>query len=59
VLGYIFPNRAAYLNTQAKEASESRIYGGIHYRFDCEAGLVCGHAIGSMAVKRGRADGSE
>jgi hypothetical protein len=42
----------------AKEASDSRIYGGIHYRFDCEVGLLCGNGIGSFSVKRGKADGS-
>jgi membrane-associated phospholipid phosphatase len=40
------------------EAAESRIYGGIHYRFDSEAGTACGNAIGSFAVKKGQADGS-
>jgi hypothetical protein len=30
----------------AEEAAESRLLGGIHYRFDNTAGLVCGRAIG-------------
>jgi hypothetical protein len=29
----------------ADEQSESRIYGGIHYRFDQVAGLQTGHAV--------------
>jgi PAP2 superfamily len=59
VLGYIFPASAAEYNAMAKEASESRIYGGIHFRSDCEVGLRCGNAIGSFSVKFGRNDGSE
>ena len=58
VLGSVFPDRADQFWTQAKEASDSRIYGMIHYRFDCEVGLACGKNIGSYAVARGKADGS-
>ncbi len=58
VLGYAFPSEVTNLNVLAKEASESRIYGCIHYRFDCEIGLVHGSKIGSYAVIRGKADGS-
>jgi len=42
VLSYLFPNAAAYLAEQANEASLSRLYGGIHYRFDQEAGQKVG-----------------
>lgn len=58
VLGYIFPDNAANYRAMSLEAAESRIYGGIHYRFDSEAGTECGEAIGSFAVKKGQADGS-
>jgi membrane-associated phospholipid phosphatase len=58
VLGYIFPEESVSLEAKAKEASESRVYGGIHYRFDCEVGLRCGKNIGSYAVLRGQQDGS-
>ena len=58
VLSYIFPSETTALEAQAKEASESRIYGAIHYRFDCETGLVTGKKIGQMAVDRGKKDGS-
>ena len=30
----------------AEEAAMSRVYGGIHYRFDGEQGLVLGRAVG-------------
>jgi membrane-associated phospholipid phosphatase len=58
VLGYIFPQEKNRMEAMAKEASLSRIYGGIHYRFDCDAGLSAGQGIGSFSVKRGMADGS-
>jgi PAP2 superfamily len=58
VLGYVFPNKAAEMDALANEASESRINGLIHYRVDCEMGLVHGKKIGNYAVLRGKADGS-
>jgi hypothetical protein len=58
VLSYIFPSEKTRLENMALEASNSRIYGGIHYRFDCEVGLKCGKSIGSFSVKRGKEDGS-
>lgn len=58
VLSYLFPAKADQLFKQAEEASLSRIYGGIHYRFDCEAGLKNGMQIGAFAIQRGKNDGS-
>jgi membrane-associated phospholipid phosphatase len=36
----------------AEEAGKSRIYGGIHYSFDNEAGLETGEKIGQFVVRR-------
>ncbi len=36
----------------AEESSESRIYGGIHYRFDQVAGLQIGHARRQLRVRQ-------
>jgi len=58
VLAYLFPDQSASLRAMAQEASVSRLYGGIHYRFDCEAGLSGGRHIGGLAVNRGQHDGS-
>lgn len=58
VLGYLFPDQAETFNKQALEASTSRMYGLIHYRFDCEAGLKAGNEVGKYAIVRGKADGS-
>ncbi len=59
VLGYIIPNNAAKYNAMALEASLSRLYGAIHYRTDCEVGLVTGKNVGDFAVKRGQVDGAD
>jgi len=58
VLGYLFPGDAGELDNMAKEASLSRMYAAIHYRFDCEVGLQCGKNIGQYAVTIGQNDGS-
>jgi hypothetical protein len=58
VLTYLFPEKSTQLNDLAKQASESRIYGGIHFRFDCEEGLNAGIKVGKFAIERGRLDGS-
>jgi hypothetical protein len=59
VLAHIFPDKKKEVDDMASEASVSRIYGLIHYRFDCEAGLSSGHKIGTYAVARAKADGAE
>lgn len=59
VLGYLFPDQRDRLNAMAQEASISRVYGGIHYRFDSEQGLKAGHAIAQLAIARGMTDGSQ
>lgn len=59
VLSYLFPDHTAELEALAKEASESRIYGCIHYRFDCEVGLESGKKVASYAILRGQNDGAE
>jgi PAP2 superfamily len=59
VLSYILPSKKLQLEEMAKEASISRMYGAIHYRSDCEIGLVTGNKIGVFAVTRGQNDGAE
>jgi hypothetical protein len=59
ILGHLFPTKATNYDAMAKEASVSRLYGGIHYPIDCSAGLTLGGKIGDFAVDRARADGGE
>jgi len=53
----LFPTDAQTFVDYAKEASMSRLYGGIHYRMDCDGGLKIGESVGGMAVTRGKGDG--
>jgi hypothetical protein len=59
ILAHIFPTQKEALNAMAVEASVSRMYGLIHYRFDCEQGLATGHKVGNYAVQRALTDGAE
>ncbi|MFD2570941.1 phosphatase PAP2 family protein [Spirosoma soli] len=59
VLKYIFPDEATTLQQQADEAAVSRLYSGIHYRFDNEAGTQSGTRVGQIAVDWAKADGAQ
>jgi PAP2 superfamily len=52
VLGALFPDRARELAAMADEAAISRLYGGIHYRYDNDAGLALGRRIAAVALRR-------
>lgn len=60
VLGYLLPSDRARVDAMAMESGLSRIYGGIHYRFDIEAGARLGRSVASLAIaadsKRGPED---
>lgn len=58
ILGHIIPSKAEMYKSMAKEASESRIYGSIHYRSDCEIGLIQGAKVGGFAILRAQNDGA-
>lgn len=57
-LSYFFPNEQKALEDKAREASNSRIYGLIHFRVDCEMGLEHGKKVARFAIERGKNDGS-
>jgi hypothetical protein len=52
-----FGNRVRY-SQAAEQAAVSRLFGGIHYRSDNEAGLVGGRMIGRLLIDRARRDGA-
>jgi hypothetical protein len=58
-LAFLFPEEAAYLRDQAFEASESRIFGTIHFRSDCEQGIEAGKKIAGFAIMRAVNDGAQ
>ena len=49
-LAQLFPRERARVEAMALEASLSRVYAGIHYRFDGVAGLNLGRAVAARAV---------
>ena len=58
-LAYLFPRDAVALNQRAEEAAESRIWAGIHYRSDTDAGLALGRAVARLVIDRAKNDGSQ
>lgn len=52
VLAAALPVHAVELKRLAEEAALSRLYGGVHFRSDNEAGLLLGRRIGELAVQR-------
>jgi membrane-associated phospholipid phosphatase len=57
VLASFFPEERKTLQAKAEEAALSRVYGGIHYRFDGDAGLSLGRAVAHRAIERNRTEG--
>ena len=57
VLGHFFPKERTEFTRIAEEQAMSRLYGGIHYRFDDDEGLALGRAVARYDAeqeKRGR-----
>jgi hypothetical protein len=50
ILGAAFPAEKSRLDAMAEEASLSRVYGGLHYRFDGDAGLRLGRNVAALAL---------
>jgi hypothetical protein len=50
VIGHLFPAEASDVNAQVVDAGLSRIYAGIHYKFDITAGQDLGIAVGQLAI---------
>jgi membrane-associated phospholipid phosphatase len=52
VLSGFFPDRADELQAMAEEAAMSRLYAGIHFRNDNEAGLELGRRVGARVTSK-------
>jgi PAP2 superfamily len=50
VLGHLVPSARAALDSIAREATISRLWAGVHYRFDNEAGAKLGRSVGELAA---------
>jgi hypothetical protein len=58
VLSYLFPDGAASFAAMRDEAGISRLYGGIHYRSDIDAGKAHGQRIGAHTLIFAQGDGA-
>lgn len=56
VLSHFFPSDASQFRKWADEAAMSRVYGGIHYRFDAEEGVNQGKAVAAYSVAKAKLD---
>jgi membrane-associated phospholipid phosphatase len=59
VFGELFPDAAAHYRHKGEEASLSRVFAGVHYRFDVLTGEALGRRVGEAVVGWARADGSQ
>jgi len=57
VLLTMFPTERARLRALADEIGLSRLYAGIHYRFDIDAGLVLGERAARLTMDVDRTKG--
>ena len=56
VLSHLFPGDAELFQQRAVESSWARLWAGIHFRNDLEAGLTLGRAVGRLTVERAASD---
>ena len=59
VLSHFFPASSMSFSDMANEAALSRLYGCIHYRFDCDQGIVLGKDVAQQAINIAIIDGGE
>ena len=50
VLSAFFPEKTAQLDAMVIQAGLSRMYGGIHYRFDIDAGQHLGRSVAAFTI---------
>jgi hypothetical protein len=51
ILSYYLPNEADNLNKMAEEASISRLYAGLHFKMDCDAGTLLGKKMAELGIE--------
>jgi membrane-associated phospholipid phosphatase len=59
VMAYFFPLEAVYFDGLAKQFGESRLWAGIHFRSDIDAGYAIGRAVGQKVIERAKAEGAQ
>jgi membrane-associated phospholipid phosphatase len=53
----LFPDAATHYRELGEQASMSRVFAAVHYRFDVVAGEELGRRVGRAVVERARTDG--
>ena len=59
LLSYLFPTRAGFARTVAKQAGDSRIWAGIHYEIDNQSGVDLGRKVAGKFLDWAAVDGSQ
>ena len=59
ILANLFPARADFIRAFGKMAGDSRIWAGIHYQIDNEAGVNLGQAVAQKFLDWASKDGSQ
>ena len=54
ILAYLFPEEAEAITARGEEAAMSRMWGGIHFPSDIEAGLALGRAVAGKVIEHDR-----
>jgi membrane-associated phospholipid phosphatase len=58
-LAYLFPTDSTEVMALAQQATESRIWAGIHFRSDVEAGMAVGENVANEVITHAMGDGSQ
>jgi hypothetical protein len=59
MMGYVFPRDADTFATLGERAAESRVWAGIHYRSDINAGRQLAIAVADKIIERAKNDGAD
>ncbi|WP_287284938.1 hypothetical protein [Mesorhizobium sp.] len=59
ILAYLFSTHAGFIRAVGKEAGGSRIWAGIHYEMDNQAGVTLGKAVAGKFIERAKTDGAD
>jgi hypothetical protein len=52
ILSSVFPSETENLTKMAEEASISRLYAGVHFKMDCDAGTLLGKKIAELGIEK-------
>ncbi len=59
VLAYLSPSDGETVVARAEQAADSRVWAGIHYYLDKNAGLAIANGVAERVIARAKADGAD